>query len=45
MTVSELIEKLKDYNPEAAVYIYIGDVNLNELSEVEQSAPSIVIVS
>ncbi len=45
MTVSELIEKLKDYNPLADVYIYTGDVNLIELNEVEHLAPSIVFVS
>lgn len=45
MTVTELIEKLKAYNPEADVYIYTGDVNLMELNEVEQSAPSVIVVS
>lgn len=45
MTVKELIEKLKVYNPEADIYIYTGDVNLIELNEVEQLAPSVIIVS
>lgn len=45
MTAKALIERLKEYNPEAEVYIFTGDINLCELNEVELSAPSIIVIS
>lgn len=45
MTIAELIETLKTCNPDAQVYMYTGDINLIEVGEVEQSAPSMVVIS
>lgn len=45
MTVEELIEQLKAYNPDAEVYIYTGDINLMSIDEVTQEAPAIVVIS
>ena len=45
MIVIELIEQLKNCNPEAEVYVYIGDVNLMVIDEVEQEAPAMVVIS
>ena len=45
MKVEQLIEALKTYDTEAEVYIYTGDINLIGLTEVEQSAPSVIVVS
>lgn len=45
MTVGELIEQLKTYPPHADVYVFTGDVNLMEIEETEQTAPSMVVIS
>lgn len=45
MTVEELIDKLKACNSDAEVYIYTGDVNLTDISEVSQEAPAMVVIS
>lgn len=45
MTVEELIEQLKVYNPDAEVYIYTGDVNLMFIEEVKQEAPAMIVIS
>lgn len=45
MKVEQLIEALKTYDTEAEVYIYTGDINLIELTEIEQSSPSVIVVS
>lgn len=45
MTVTELIEQLKNCNPDAEVYIYTGDVNLMDIDEVKQEAPAMVVIS
>ena len=44
MTVTELIKKLENCNPEAEVYISTGDINLMVI-EVEQEAPAMVVIS
>lgn len=45
MTVEELIEQLKTYPPNADVYVYTGDINLMEIEGIEQSSPSVVVIS
>lgn len=45
MTVEELIEQLKAYDPDAEVYIYTGDINLMSIDEVRQEAPAMVVIS
>lgn len=45
MTVETLIEKLKNLNQDAEVYIYTGDINLMVIDEVEQEAPAMVVIS
>ena len=45
MTVTDLIKKLENCNPEAEVYIYTGDINLMVIDEVEQEAPAMVVIS
>lgn len=45
MTVTELIKQLENYNPDAEVYIYTGDINLMVIDEVEQEAPAMVVIS
>lgn len=45
MTVTELIKQLESCNPDAEVYIYTGDINLMVINEVEQEAPSMVVIS
>lgn len=45
MTVNELIEVLKAYDPEAEVYMDAGFIDLIELTEVTQSDSSTIVVS
>ncbi|MEG0157297.1 MAG: hypothetical protein RR661_06575 [Anaerovoracaceae bacterium] len=45
MTVEKLIEKLKEYNPEAEVYIYTGSIDLMCINDTEQEAPAMVVIS
>lgn len=45
MSVMELIEQLKNYNPDAEVYIYTGDINLLVIEEVTQETPAMVVIS
>ena len=44
MTVGELIEKLKECNPETEVYMDTGDVNLTEVTEINTDRPFIIIL-
>lgn len=45
MTVEELIAKLEKCTPDAEVYVYTGDFDLLTISEVEQEAPDMVVIS
>lgn len=45
MTVIELIEQLKNCNPDAEVFMYTGDLNLMILNDVEQDSPVRVVIS
>lgn len=45
MTVETLIDRLKNLNQDAEVYIYTGDINLMVINEVEQEAPAMVVIS
>lgn len=45
MIVTELIEQLKNCNPDAEVYVYTGDINLMVIEEVSQEAPAMVVIS
>ena len=45
MTVTELIEQLKNCDPDAEVYIYTSAVDLMVIDEVEQVASAMVVIS
>lgn len=45
MIVEDLIKLLQAYNSDAEVYVYTGDVNLMEVTEVEQPSPAMVVIS
>lgn len=44
MTVEELISILEEYNPNATVLMYTGDVNQEEIEDVLQSTDERYVV-
>lgn len=45
MTVAELIDALKNCNPDAEIFMYTGDLNLMIINDIEQDSPVRVVIS
>lgn len=45
MIVTELIELLKNCNPDAEIFMYTGDLNLMVINDVEEDSPIRVVIS